>query len=269
MFSCRKFTFILAFLCLGMVFFVIPEIAKAAAITSISPTVVIPGETVMTIKGTGFGIRDAYVCFDGSYVHQCVYLFEELSWTDTVIMVNVPKGIIDGNVSVYYYTDDSTYSTKEIKGPAYTILKPIIDSVFPDILPYDGLITITGRNFGSQEGYINSYLYSHTTGIESWTDTEITFRVTDSNVCSWIVVETKWGAKSEEYNFEYISPSIDSISSNTIKVGDQVTITGKNFFEPGGIYFNNTECYSWNQTQTIIRWSNTKIIFQVKCGCAR
>jgi len=54
---------LITILSVGILLLFTPKIVDAASITSISPITVKPGETTLTINGSGFGTEKGYVCF--------------------------------------------------------------------------------------------------------------------------------------------------------------------------------------------------------------
>jgi len=183
----RKFNFLLAFLFLGIAFFVSPEIARAATISSISPTVLTPGETELTITGAGFGAYDSSgdkVCFNYleselSYIGLCAAYgsADIISWSDTTIVMKVPSdssGIMIGG-QIHVYTDNTVYD-----GPYYH-LQPVITSVSSTSVYVGDEIKIFGKYFKDALGGAAGseyYLYVFFNGVSAstatlWTSSEI------------------------------------------------------------------------------------------------
>lgn len=183
----KRFLFLMAFLCLGMAFLIIPEYAHAATISSISPTVLTPGSTEITITGTGFGNYDStgdQVCFnylssDLSYIGLCATYgsADIISWSDTTIVVRVPTdsgGTMAGG-QIHVYTDGT-----DNDGPYYNV-QPVITAVSPSEVYIGNEVKITGEYFKDALGGAAGsqyYLYVMFNGVYAstatvWTSSEI------------------------------------------------------------------------------------------------
>ncbi len=182
-----RFGFIAAVAVVGVALSILPKQVKAATITSISPSAITPGETELTITGSGFGAYDNsgdQVCFnylnnDLSYSGLCTTYgsTEVTSWSDTTIVTTVtsdPGSIMVGG-QIHVKTDTTSYD-----GPYYHV-QPAITSLNIAQAHVGDTVKISGRYFqDALGGAANStyYLYVFFNGVSAstasvWTSGEI------------------------------------------------------------------------------------------------
>ncbi len=193
------------------------------AIFSLDPESGSHGDEV-TIKGQYFGDdRNGYVTFNETMCS----LNDYLSWSDTEIVVTVPEGAKSGDVVVFNGENTSN-------GMEFTIIAPPAISDLSQFKAAQGMeIIIYGKNFGDKRG--ESFVqFGNTRAAESdyedWTDTRINVKVPENAKTGKIFVVVN-GYSSNKIDFEigeYI-PEISSLSKTDLKIGEEVTITGKNF----------------------------------------
>ncbi len=138
--------------------FFLPFAVKAASITSISPTHVTPGETQVTINGTGFGNSSS-----GKYIYFGYSPVYSISWTDTRIVVKAPYDLyssgkikISGSFSTgetcsYGYCYDNT-EWQDLTSQSY-YLKPKVSETTKRV-HNNGDFEIVGEYFGSTQGTV-------------------------------------------------------------------------------------------------------------------
>jgi hypothetical protein len=132
---------------------------------------------------------------------------------------------------------------------------PQIDSITPESGKPGDVMIITGRYFGPErDGEVRISGISPTSGeYVEWTDTTISVVIPDEASSGLVYVITKNGrsrgllfANNEQIPVPVAGtskpgePSIDSIQPNAARIGETITITGKNFgLEKGGsdVYF--------------------------------
>ena len=95
-------------------------------ITSISPTVIIPGMTLVTIKGQNFGewYENDDIFFDGMVARE---KRDVVSWTDTEIEVFVPEEVTkSGKVSI----KKGSWGVSIVYGPSFSIQKKVSNDTY-------------------------------------------------------------------------------------------------------------------------------------------
>jgi len=139
-------------------FLFLPLLVNAASIISIDPIHVIPGETIVTINGSGFGNSSSRKYLYFGYVR--IY---SLSWSDTKITVKTPYNLyssrnikISGSFIInqtcsHGYCHDNT-EQQELTSPNF-YLKPEITEV-SKIIYNNGNFEVTGKYFGDTQGTI-------------------------------------------------------------------------------------------------------------------
>lgn len=117
-----------------------PPSGPAPAISRIAPESGIPGETQVTIEGTGFGATpgSGYVTI-GTQSASAIS-----SWTDTRIVATVPEYSWTGMVLV-------TQNDRHSNNFPFKILSPVIRGISPIRLVPGITMTIRGEEFGSAE----------------------------------------------------------------------------------------------------------------------
>ena len=183
-------------------------------ITSISPTTLIAGDTVVTIEGQAFGenYTPGYnqICFgeDGCIADNNIgnYL---ISWSDTEIQFTTPNFVTSesGTISIKaYFPSKGYYDFAE--SPAYTtVKKPTVEWYYLQMdqgktYPY------TGQNFGATTGKV--VLSGQECEIVSWSDTEIYFTVPENATSGKLYIENAAGIKSSELSIIIIPVQIYS-----------------------------------------------------------
>lgn len=168
----------------------VPARVDAATITGITPSVVVPGTTEVTVTGSGFGAYDSagdQVCFnklEGGYAVAwfCSLLgtIDVTSWNDTTIVFKAPSdpngAMIAGKIHV-----NVDYTL--VDGPYYHV-QPVIAAVSPSTSFAGGKVRLTGMYFidalGSPQYYQLKVLFNGVEGTVAqadWTSTEITATV--------------------------------------------------------------------------------------------
>lgn len=167
---------IFTILCVVFIVSFIPIIVEATEITSISPTIVMPGETTLTINGSGFGTDKGNVCYEGgSYYSPCTYSWESgmVSWTDTKIKVIVDSSAESGNIEIQYYKPGE-YSKTNLIGPTIFI-PPTISDIDDIIYIKEDSLIINGDSFGDVDGRV--LIDGINARTNSWTDTRVSVTV--------------------------------------------------------------------------------------------
>ena len=176
------------------------DIPDAPEITSISPTSLIPEQTIVTITGSGFGDTfDAYynqICFGDGCLADDIVEYYLVSWSDTEVQVYTPWWAEDGAIDLLVYFSGTGWYDY-VSSPSYTIngAAPIIDLYYYE-METGGVYDYTGYNFGDAEGKV--VVDGKECEIISWSDTDIYFRIPDDAGSGKIYIETSDGLKTQE-----------------------------------------------------------------------
>jgi len=196
--------FIIAFLTMASFLFLKTPLSFAASINSISPDVVIPGETLVTINGSGFG---------NSFLYKGVYFNSVLtyptSWSDSQIIVKAPASIYSsGNIEVSGSFDAGKncysgycYTTTQYQDLFYAFyVKPIITATVPQEAQEGELVYIKGKYFGSKIGLV--YFGERKAEILSWTGELIKVKVPEG--AGGAILVQVGNATSDSFNFNIL-----------------------------------------------------------------
>ncbi|MGB9405461.1 MAG: IPT/TIG domain-containing protein [Candidatus Acidiferrales bacterium] len=165
--------------------------ATGPNITNLSPTSGAVGTAIM-IAGTNFGASQASstVTFNGASAGTAS------SWGATSITVNVPAAATTGNVVV-------TVSSVASNAVSFTVTSssPNITSLIPSSGVIGTSVTITGANFGANQGTSSVTFSGVTATPTSWSATSIATTVPVGTTTGSVVV-TVSGVASNAANFE-------------------------------------------------------------------
>ncbi|MBL7021879.1 IPT/TIG domain-containing protein [Patescibacteria group bacterium] len=233
------------------------------AVCSISPNFG-SEETRVTLTGYNFGDeqREGNVFFDQLGVNEID------SWSNTKIKTRVPVGSATGPVVVNVLGNDSN--------SVIFSLDPHIDSLSPDNGSVNSYVTISGRNFGNEQGdgYVliggeRSYLAPC---IGGWNNNSIIVQIPGSLSLGNEAVQviTHYGIGSNEVDYEInekpVNPLLCEINPDWAAVNQSVNISGDNFgngLSSDLIFTNNVSVASssWGD-QSIV----ASIIEDIKSG---
>jgi hypothetical protein len=218
------------------------------ALTSISPTSVLPG-TQVTFTGSGFGATQGSGSVGFNNTAGTV-----VSWSDTQVVATVAAGTNPGNAWVTQNGTRSNYV-------AFTMVPPALTSISPTSVLPGTQVTFTGSGFGATQGS-GSVGFNNTAGtVVSWSDTQVVATVAAGTNPgnAWV---TQNGTRSNYVAFTMIPPTLTSISPTALAPGMQVTFTGSGFGATqgsGSVGFNNT-------AGTVVSWSDTQVVATVAAG---
>jgi hypothetical protein len=220
-------------------------------ITSISPTSGYPG-TQVTINGTNFGASQG----SGS-----VWLGNKLagsivSWSNTQVVATVAATALSGSAIVQ---QGGVWSNSI----AFTVIQPNITSITPTSGVTGTQVTFTGTNFGASQGSGSVWLGSKLAGsIVSWSNTQVVATVASGSVTGSAIVQ-QGGVWSNSITFTVATPTLTSISPDTARAGDSITLTGTNF---GASQGSGSVWLGSKLAASIVSWSNTQIVATVASG---
>lgn len=189
------------------------------SITSISPDILVPDDTVVTINGVGFG--DTYepqyhqICFGINCIPN-----EDINnylqyWSDTQIILKTPPFVTEpsGKIALRVYMPSKVAYDFIESAPYATKSKPFIQTYFTP-LDQGRSYTFTGTDFGASTGVVA--ISGVQAEVISWSDTEITFKVPLNIQSGKIYFQRSDGIKSQEINVEIsgnVAYSNDEFSS--------------------------------------------------------
>jgi PKD repeat protein len=190
-------------------------------------------------------------------------------WRDTSIVVQIPEGAEDGDVTVTRTENAVSY---ESNGMFFDVIlpgdlpdKPIISIVSPDRGPVGTVVTILGDNFGFSQGAGDrvSLGLNHLT-IHSWGNAVIEAEI-PQYAQSGDVIVVRAGMTSNGYHFEVGNfliddpPVITSVAPTAGAFGDVVTIFGENF----GAYVPGAVVLLGSVPMPALVWSGTELTVTV------
>lgn len=199
---------------------------KEPILNSIIPNKGFIGQTV-TLEGKDFGDArgNSFVDFNGAKPGFMDYI----SWTSTTIKLYVPMGATSGKVYVNVNGKISNSLDFEIIDPSADA--PFIDSLDVKEAEIGASIVIFGRNFLNSRG--NSYVDFN--GVKAfhyfqWEDNKIVVAVPNGATTGKVVVWVE-GKSSNGVNLiiGINPPLIENLSTASAKIGETITVTGKNF----------------------------------------
>ncbi len=151
--------------------------ASTAHISSISPTSVLPGETVVTVLGSGFGdVEGESVVFFGLYD----WSMDVTYWSDTKIIALAPEGL-------YYYPGRDYTVAVSVCVNAFTCtpsnradfrVKPQITDFYPKTAKAGDRVDLTGKDFGYDTGFVT--INGRSAELTYWGNESVSFLVPDT-----------------------------------------------------------------------------------------
>ena len=117
-------------------------------------------------------------------------------------------------------------------------------------------VTISGTNFGMNQGASTVTFGSVTATVVSWSSTSILVEVPIEGTAGSVNVVVHTAVAASNSKSFTVLPTILSLSPTSGPVGASVTISGYNFGSSGSVTFNN-------QTATTTSWNSTTIIATV------
>jgi hypothetical protein len=221
-------------------------------IAGLNPTSGVVG-TVVTITGTNFGATQgtSNVVFNG-----LLGLVDAIptSWSAMSIVTPVPSGAATG--SVFVWAGQASNSVHFTMIPSITNLNPASGMAGTSV-------TITGVNFGANQGTSTVSFNGTPATPTSWSDTTIVAPA-PSGVTTGNVLVIAGGVVSNALNFTVTPPppNITSLGPTPATIGALVTIGGNNFGATQG-----TSTLTFNGVlATPLSWSATSIVAPVPSG---
>jgi len=237
--------------------FIVSVIDSTPEITSLSVNQGNIGDTIkITGKKFGAPLGSSNVTFNGTVATQ------NISWTDTQILVKIPTGATSGKLYV-------NVGTKKSNGMDFTITVANTDPVISSLSVTSGYpgqeVTINGSKFGAAQGIVT---FNNTQAVQynSWSDTQISVNI-PSGATSGPITVTVGGKKSNGLNFTItVDPNAPVITALTLtkgQIGQSMKIIGSHFGTTQGsnyVTFNGTKAYQYAS------WSDTQIQLTIPAG---
>jgi len=150
------------------------------SVTDFSPSAARPTEE-LTINGSNFGVLKGAVTvfFNGATTVQT----DIVSVTDNKIVVKVPSNAISGKISLKVWG-----FTKEIPGDFTFIPGGVVTTVSPQFGVEGALVTIDGKNFGTDPNMIKVSFGGINGSIVSVTDTQIKVTIPAGGITGMLTV---------------------------------------------------------------------------------
>jgi RHS repeat-associated protein len=222
-------------------------VGSTPIVTGVSPSLGGAGTSV-TVSGSNFGSSQgsSTIKFNGTLAASVT------SWSSTQIVATVagttPVGPGPVTVTVNSVTSPGTVN--------FTMIKPVLSSLTPPAAQTGGVITLSGSNFGANQGSNQVQFNGVSATVTSWSDTSITAAV-PTNATSGPVTVVEDGVTSNGVQFTVLEAlTVTGLSTTLGPAGSTVTITGTGF---GGSQSNSTVVFFPGVTATVNSWSDTQI----------
>ncbi|HEU5135109.1 MAG TPA: IPT/TIG domain-containing protein [Steroidobacteraceae bacterium] len=223
------------------------------AITSVTPTTVLPG-TAVTINGSNFGTTQG----TSTVRFGAITVSTITSWSASQISVTAPTNLPPGAYAV-------VVTVNGVASNAATINVPVVDQ-FPQVSslsPNSGgvgqLVNVNGAGFGTTQGTSTVRFGTTLATVQLWANSNVLVAVPNLAPGTYPVTVTVGGRVSNAMNFLVTVHRLNSITPNTGNPGASVTLAGTGF---GATQGANTVRFG-TTTATVTSWSNTQIVATV------
>jgi hypothetical protein len=180
-------------------------------------------------------------------------------WTASAIRVRVPQNAITGPASVYVEVNGVQSNEKP-----FTVQPPVLEgdviitNVDPPQGPIGATVTITGNNFGNQQGGSTLTINDKSLTILDWTNTQITAQIPEGATTGAIRATVAGSVYDYVPNFVVgNAPIITGLSPTEIRIGQSMRVFG-NFFgftqDGGTLTIGSQEIgvTSWNDDEIFV-----------------
>jgi subtilisin family serine protease len=181
--------------------------SKKPEITLISPQVLMPGQTILTIEGKNFGNSyQSYrnqICFNSYCIYDSSVGSYLQTWSDTEITLKVPYFVSGptGKIGLKLLNNDTGYYEYFYSGNYSVIEPPIIEWYYPE-MAQGGVYVFSGYNFGNSIGRV--VINGVNAEIVNWDDKNVEFKVPDNVSSGEMYIENADGVKSQEIQVSII-----------------------------------------------------------------
>ncbi len=213
----------------------------------------------LRIIGKNFGDTqgNSYVDFNGTKATQYTL------WSKSEIKVKVPDGAKSGPVRVMVGQQGSnTFNLTITLG----LPLPILSSISPEAFEANGIVTITGSNFGAMQSDSSYVFFNELAGSDYLVWESNLIKVTVPSKATSGTLTVRLGslisnAKTYTINVSVKAPVITVINPTIAQVGQNIEIEGTSFGASKGsdayVMFGTTKITNYTN------WSDTKIDFDV------
>ncbi|MFC5196568.1 HYR domain-containing protein [Bizionia hallyeonensis] len=188
-------------------------------LASVDPVSFLPGDTI-TLNGNHFTSSGNTININGQTVTPDSEMVTEITFT-------IPVGVC---TDVLFVTNGCGFETNTLP---YTVESPVINSINPSILPYEGNVEvlINGTGFSSSGNTVTIGGIA-ATNIQNESQTSITV-TSPAGVCNGTIeITNACGVISNSFGYSVNAPIIGAISISPIVPGSNLIINGANF-NPG------------------------------------
>src|SRR5215471_1078850 len=199
----------------------------------------------LTIQGSGFGATQGFSTATLNGIAVAGNGVKPTSWSNTAIVVVIPKTASSGPVVVKVAGKSSNAMNFNVGA--------VITGVSPGTALVGSSVTISGQGFGTSGGTVTFNGTTATTS--SWTDASIVAQVPNGATAGPIVVSV--GGQASNGMAFTPTPQITGLSPNNGLSGATVTITG-NSFGPTQAIGSSTVTFN-GVAATTSGWNNTSI----------
>lgn len=226
-----------------------PDEVLKPEISSINPTSIFFGDEI-TITGKNFGsVQDTSKVYFNEIIASNIK-----SWSDNSIKLTVPNISSSGKIKLIVKNLESN-SVDFTLDPAPRI---VTVSISKGKIGQD--IELIGLNFGIEKGVVE-FNGVNAPDISLWTNTRIIVKIPKDATTGNIVIKVN-SLASKGYFFivEELTPAIEIIEPNSARIGEEVSILGKDFDEIQGLSYVE---FNGIKAKEYTYWSSTFIKLKV------
>lgn len=224
------------------------------AITSVSPTTVLPGGSV-TINGSNFGTTQG----SSTVRFGAIAVTGIASWSASQIAVTAPTNLPAGAYAVVVTVNGVSSNAATINVPVVDNFPPAITSLSPASGGAGQLVNVNGTGFGTTQGTSTVRFGTTVATVQLWANTNVLVSVPNLTPGTYPVTVTVGGRVSNTSNFLVTAHRLNSVTPNTGSPGASVTLAGTGF---GATQGANTVRFGTTNV-SVTSWSNTQIVATV------
>lgn len=240
--------------------FTVPPLLISLAITPANPSIALSSTQALRLSALGN-------YSDGSQQD----LTARVTWgtSNSSVALVAPFLGVAGVVELYGAgTATITASTGSISArtvvtvtPPPTPVSPAIAAISPTSGVAGTQVTVTGSNFGTQQGTGTVWLGTTLGTVASWSDTQVIATVSTGSASGTAIIQ-QGGGSSNAVPFTVSTPAIQTASPNSGLPGAQVTITGSAF----GTTQGSGQVWLGTAPASVSSWSDTQVVATVAAG---
>jgi endoglucanase len=224
------------------------------AITSVTPTTVLPGGAV-TINGSNFGTTQG----TSTVRFGAITVTAITSWSASQIAVTAPTNLPPGAYAVVVTVNGVSSNAATINVPVVDNFPPAITSLSPASGGAGLAINVVGTLFGATQGTSTVRFGNTVATVLLWANTNVLVTVPNLAPGTYPVTVTVGGRVSNAPSFLVIPQRLNSVTPNTANPGASVTLAGTGF---GATQGTSTVNFG-SMNAAVTSWSNTQIVATV------